>query len=64
MYLPGTPLLLRESVGYQCSNGLSNCSSAWVLVNKENKIHERDLITVENNCEVLQNINQWLNAFN
>lgn len=37
------PLLLRESVGYQCSNGLSNCSSAWVLVNKENKIHERDL---------------------
>lgn len=35
IHLPGTTLLLRESVGYLCSNGLSNCSSAWVLVNKE-----------------------------
>lgn len=67
IHLPGTTLLLRESVGCQCSDGLSNCSSAWCLLIKsstENKIHERVLITGENNCEVLQNINQWLNAFN
>lgn len=39
-----------------------------VLASKErstgNEILRGDLITGEDNCEVLQNINQWLNASN
>lgn len=47
---------------FGCARELGDCTSTWVLANKEcsmgNKILGGDLITGENNCEVLQNINQ------